>query len=153
MVIIAIGENASSPKTDEARIQFATALRISCPNSIIKVIPHCFIRSQFWQEAEKDQLLKKACADAGGIFCRQQPARPRSDNYARAERKIEHEGVAAHPGDKGMAAIAEELWKAMKKAADSTKVTVIVPLADDFNLIWDDREIQTDKLQSWAGSR
>jgi hypothetical protein len=35
-------------------------------------------------------------------------------NYARAEQKLEHAGVAAHPGDKGMKAIAEAILTALQ---------------------------------------
>jgi hypothetical protein len=35
-------------------------------------------------------------------------------NYARSERSYQHAGVASHPGDRGMAAIAEEIVKAVK---------------------------------------
>jgi hypothetical protein len=35
-------------------------------------------------------------------------------NYARSERKFSHDGVAGHPGDAGMAAIAEAIWKAVQ---------------------------------------
>ena len=37
-------------------------------------------------------------------------------NYARSERKFTHKGVAAHPGDKGMRAIADAIIAAMGKA-------------------------------------
>ena len=39
-------------------------------------------------------------------------------NSARSERRIEHAGVAGHPGDKGMAAIADELWRAASSRRD-----------------------------------
>jgi hypothetical protein len=38
-------------------------------------------------------------------------------NVARSERKIEHAGVAAHPGDKGMRAIADALDSAILKTS------------------------------------
>lgn len=121
VVILAIGENASAPKTDEDRAKFATAL-----SNLLDALkqhghPTLFVRSQFWQEAEKDRLLKQACADAGGNFVDIGPLGLVEANYARAERQIEHAGVAAHPGDKGMAAIAQELWKAMQTAGEAGK--------------------------------
>jgi hypothetical protein len=81
--------------------------------------PKLFVRSQFWPDAEKDLLLKKACDDAGGIFVDLGKIAIDPTNSARSERQIEHEGVAGHPGDKGMAAIADELWRAMKKEGEA----------------------------------
>ena len=36
-------------------------------------------------------------------------------HYARSERPYKHAGVANHPGDKGMAAIADAIVKALPK--------------------------------------
>ena len=79
--------------------------------------PTIFVRSQFWADAEKDQLLKRASADAGAVFVDISVLGAEPANYARAERQIEHAGVAGHPGDKGMQALADALWKAIEKQA------------------------------------
>jgi hypothetical protein len=39
-------------------------------------------------------------------------------NAARSERKIEHDGVAGHPGDRGMQAIADTLLAAVQRKAE-----------------------------------
>ena len=36
-------------------------------------------------------------------------------NQARAERKFSHDGVAAHPGDKGMRALADAILNALRR--------------------------------------
>jgi hypothetical protein len=117
VVILAIGENAPTPKTDEARKKFADALRDLLAALGQRAQPKLFVRSEFWPDGEKDRILKKACDDAGGIFVDIGKLAIDPANSARSERHIEHAGVAGHPGDKGMAAIADELWKAMKQAA------------------------------------
>jgi hypothetical protein len=119
VVILAIGENASSPKTDEARKQFADALGDLLAQLSQHGHPKLFIRSQFWPDAEKDRLLKKASGDAGGVFVDLGKLGIDPANSARSERQIEHAGVAGHPGDKGMAAIADELWRAMKQEGEA----------------------------------
>jgi len=115
VVILAIGENASSPKTDEARKRFSDTLENLLGRLDQHGHPKLFVRSQFWPDEEKDRLLKKACANAGGIFVDIGKLGTDPANSARSERQIDHEGVAGHPGDKGMAAIADELWKAMRQ--------------------------------------
>ena len=116
VVILAIGENSPSPRTDEARKRFAEALRELLTQLGRHGHPEVFVRSQFWPDAEKDRLLKQVCDDAGGVFIDLGKVGIDPQNSARSERHIEHAGVAGHPGDKGMSAIADELWRAMKKA-------------------------------------
>jgi hypothetical protein len=121
VVILAIGENASSPKTDEARKQFADALSDLLAQLSRHGRPKLFVRSQFWPDAEKDRLLKKASGDSGGVFVDLGKLGIDPANSARSERPIKHAGVAGHPGDKGMAAIADELWRAMKHEGEAKK--------------------------------
>jgi lysophospholipase L1-like esterase len=117
VIIVALGENASSPKTEEAKAQFETAFTNLFAELKKPGEPTIFVRSQFWQDAEKDQLLKKTCEAAGGTFIDISKLGFDESNYARAERKIEHAGVAGHPGDKGMKALADVLWDAIKRHA------------------------------------
>lgn len=83
--------------------------------------PTIFVRSQFWQDAEKDRLMKKTCEAAGGVFIDISKLGFEATNYARSERKFEHAGVAGHPGDKGMQALADTLWNAIQKQAEPGK--------------------------------
>jgi hypothetical protein len=121
VVILAIGENASSPKTDEARKQFADALSDLLAQLSRHGRPKLFVRSQFWPDAEKDRLLKKASGDVGGVFVDLGKLGTDPANFARSERPIEHAGVGGHPGDRGMAAIADELWRAMKQEGQAKR--------------------------------
>lgn len=118
VIVIALGENASSLKTDEAKAQFETAFS----NLFVELKQHgqptIFVRSQFWQDTEKDRLMQKTCEAAGGTFLDMSKLGRDETNYARAERKIEHSGVAGHPGDKGMQAIADALWKGIKTRSE-----------------------------------
>ena len=49
----------------------------------------------------------------GGVFVDISGLGKDESNYARSERSFAHGGVAAHPGDKGMQAIADALLKAI----------------------------------------
>ena len=57
------------------------------------------------------------CLDAGGTFVDISALGKVEANFARSEQKFEHAGVAGHPGDKGMQALADELWKAIQQRA------------------------------------
>ncbi len=116
VVILAIGENSASPQSDEMRRHFTAALNDLLAQLKRHGEPKIFVRSQFWPDAEKDRLLKQACSDAGGIFIDIGKLGTDPANAARSERQIEHAGVAGHPGDKGMAAIADGLWIAIQHA-------------------------------------
>ena len=73
------------------------------------------MRSCFWANVAKDSALKKSCDEVGGIYVDLSALSQDKSLYGRAEREFKHAGVANHPGDKGMAAIAAALMKALEK--------------------------------------
>ena len=117
LVIIAIGENVADPATEAARANYLAALGRLMTTFQQNGSPAIFARSSFWPHATKDQILMKASAEAEVTFIDISKLGRDSSNAASAERKIEHAGVAGHPGDKGMRAIADEIVGAMKKRA------------------------------------
>ena len=92
----------------------ATAEKISGYVSKGKV----YVRSCFWPDPLKDAALRGACAEAGGTFVDISHLHLDEKNYARSEQEFEHSGVAAHPGDAGMAAIADAIWQAINSGAE-----------------------------------
>ena len=114
LVIVAIGENVAALQTDEAKAQFKSSFgkllgKFKSGGATL------LVRSCFWADAAKDGILRQACQEAGGIFADIGSLGKDEANYARAERKFEHAGVAAHPGDKGMKAIADAILGALQK--------------------------------------
>ena len=59
--------------------------------------------------------MRQASADAGVAFVDISGWAGEASLTAGSERKIEHAGVAGHPGDKGMKAIADTLFAAIQK--------------------------------------
>lgn len=113
LIVLAIGENVPVLKTAEEKTQLqadVTALLKSLQGARN---PTILVRSCFWANAAKDEALRGACAAVGGIFCDIGALGADKSLYGRAEREFKHAGVANHPGDKGMAAIAEALMKAL----------------------------------------
>jgi alpha-galactosidase len=115
-IVIALGENVPALTTDEDRTKFQERttkllhhLKAAGPATI-------YVRSCFWPDEPKDAALKAACEAVGGVFVDIGALAKDEANFARSERKIDHVGVAGHPGDKGMKAIAEALLAAMAKA-------------------------------------
>lgn len=114
LIIVAIGENVPKLDSAEAKVQFK--------NSLLKLLrgmqgnnkSTIVVRSCFWANKDKDQMLKEACQEVGGIFVDISSLGKDESNYARSERKIAHSGVAAHPGDKGMQAIAKAILEAIE---------------------------------------
>ncbi|MBS0204262.1 MAG: SGNH/GDSL hydrolase family protein [Planctomycetes bacterium] len=117
LIIIAIGENVAEPTTETARASYQAALGRLISTFQQHGHPTVFARSSFWPNASKDEILHKASADAGATFIDLSKLGHDASNAASAERKIEHAGVAAHPGDKGMRAIADEIIGAIKRQA------------------------------------
>ena len=113
LIILAIGENVPALKTDAEKSLFQQQVSkllatLKAPGSNPTVV----VRSCFWQNDAKDQALKAACSESGGTFVDISVLGKDEGNYARSERPFKHAGVARHPGDKGMKAIADAILKA-----------------------------------------
>ena len=75
--------------------------------------PLVVVRSCFWADDAKDQVLSEVCKEADGIFVNAGPLGRDAANAARSERPFKHDGVAGHPGDKGMRALANAIVEAV----------------------------------------
>lgn len=108
LVILAIGENVPALESAddaahfEARVTHLLQEVARTPQVII-------VRSSFWPNTAKDDALRRACEACGGIFVDIGGLSADERNYARSERAFDHAGVAAHPGDQGMQAIADAI--------------------------------------------
>ena len=116
IVIIAIGENINSLSSDESKKHLHTELihlfNALSNNGKGKV----FVRSCFWYDKVCDKILKEACEEFGGIFVDISKETGKEEYLAKSGlRKFWHEGVANHPGDKGMKMIADYIWSAVEK--------------------------------------
>lgn len=113
LIVLAIGENVPALKTPDEKTQLqadVTAL-LKCLQGRRK--PVILVRSCFWANTAKDEALRGACEAVSGVFCDISSLGADTSLYGKAEREFKHAGVANHPGDKGMAAIAEALMKAL----------------------------------------
>lgn len=114
LIVLAISENVPALKTPEAKTQFQADV-----TALLKSIqgnhrPTILVRSCFWADAAKDGALRGACDAVSGVYVDISALGKDKKSFARSERPFKHAGVANHPGDKGMAAIAGALLKALK---------------------------------------
>ncbi|MCE5197356.1 MAG: SGNH/GDSL hydrolase family protein [Armatimonadota bacterium] len=114
IIILAINENVPDLTSDESQRLYHDALTrllalLQSDNS-----PSLFVRSSFWPNEAKDAILRQVCAEVGGKYIDISNLSKDESNYARSERSFEHSGVADHPGDKGMASIADAIWNAIE---------------------------------------
>ena len=114
LVILAIGENVPKLDTAEAKTQFAERITTLLKDLQFKGNPRIVVRSSFWTNEAKDQILRQVCEEVGGTFVDIGHLGKDESNYARSEREFTHDGVAAHPGDKGMQEIADAILAAVK---------------------------------------
>ncbi len=114
LIILCIGENVAALKTPEAQSKYqeqvTALLKMLRSNPKAQII----VRSSFWANPAKDTAMRQACETVGGTFVDISALSKDEKNYARSERPYKHAGVANHPGDRGMAAIAEEIVKVVK---------------------------------------
>ena len=114
LVILCIGENVAALKTPEAQAKYQE--QVTALLKTLKSNPKAsvIVRSSFWPSEAKDSAMRRACEAVGGTFVDISALSKDEKNYARSERPYKHVGVANHPGDRGMAAIAEEIVKVVK---------------------------------------
>jgi len=117
LVIVALGENATSPTTEAERDTFSRAFDNLLRKLAAQGQPTILVRNSFWPDAEKDTLMQQATQRAQAVFVDLEKLGTNPEHAARAERSIEHAGVAAHPGDKGMEAIANAIWRRLLQTA------------------------------------
>ena len=113
LVVLAIGENVPTLGSDQARAQFKVGVMNILRCALARRHPLVVVRSCFWADPVKDNLLKQACQEAEAVFVDAGPLGREATNVARSERAFAHDGVAAHPGDKGMKAIADAMVQAL----------------------------------------
>jgi len=113
LIILAIGENVPGLKTAEDKVKLQAGLTTLLMALKGERKPTILVRSCFWANAAKDEALQQACTAVGGVYVNIGSLSKDEANYARSERPYKHAGVANHPGDKGMAAIAAALVKAV----------------------------------------
>lgn len=116
IIVVAIGENVPEPTTDDAKMKYAVAFARLLAHLKSNDKQTVIVRGSFWPSPVKDGIMKKAAEAAGATFVDIAALGRDPANAASAERKIEHPGVAGHPGDKGMRAIADALFAAIQKA-------------------------------------
>ncbi len=113
LIILAIGENVPGLKTAEDKTKLEASV-----TTLLRALkgegkPTILVRSCFWANAAKDEALQLACTAVGGVYVNISSLGKDEANYGRSERPYKHAGVANHPGDKGMAAIAAALVQAV----------------------------------------
>ncbi len=118
LVVLAIGENVPALGSDDAKKQFKAGVMRILACALAKRHPLVVVRSCFWANSAKDQVLRQACQEAGGIFVDAGPLGRVAANAARSERSFKHDGVAGHPGDRGMKAIADAITQAVLRHAN-----------------------------------
>ena len=115
MVVVAIGENVPALDSEQAKTNYRTAFL-----KLLKAIkehgqPTIFVRSCFWANPDKDEIMRQCRRLSGDVFVDVGSLGRDPSNAARDERTFPHGGVAGHPGDKGMQALADALLRAMLK--------------------------------------
>lgn len=119
VVIFRLGENVSKEKAAEFAEHFPALIGLFSASSV-------FVASSFWEGDGTEDAQRAAAEKCGAHFI---SLTPLHDNAYRAIGEYEHEGVAAHPSDKGMKAIAELIFAAIE--ADGLLEPPVIPAFTD----------------------
>lgn len=111
IIVLAIGENIPHPDTPDKREALKKALADLMGELKNNGNPAIFIRSCFYADPVKDGILLEISERFNASFVDISALCRDENNFARSERAFVNKFVAAHPGDRGMKAIASAVWK------------------------------------------
>jgi hypothetical protein len=118
-LVIALGENVKDLKTEEERLAFQSAFgKLLDRFTASGEKPRAVVRGVFWPNEAKDICMGNAARDHAIPFVKADFA---GDPAMKAIGLFAHAGVANHPGDGGMAAIANAILKTLFPDAFATK--------------------------------
>lgn len=113
IVILAIGENVPELTSIDAPGLYRDSLRRAVRLLKEGGSPSILMRSSFWAEPTRDGILQQVCDEFGGTYLDIAHLSADESNHARFEHEFQRADVGDHPGDKGMARIAEAIWNAV----------------------------------------
>ena len=113
IVVVQIGDNLSAKDADQHTLarpyrRLIDALKDSGDPLII-------CAGVWGGDGKRNALMREQCARTRTPFVRLDPLIQDPANRARSEGHFTHSGVNWHPGDRGMQAIADTLWEAMRE--------------------------------------
>lgn len=106
IVIVRIGENMAPDAAPACRPYFEEMIRFFAHKAHTVVVTN-----SFWRNDARDKMLQELALGNGYIFC--SISGLESDRRNMALDEYEHRGVAGHPSDLGMKAIAERIADAV----------------------------------------
>lgn len=120
LITIQVAENAHDISTFEKDfISLINFVKDKCPKARVLVV------GDFWKYSNRDEQKERACKKAGAEYVSLHGIKDNKEYFCGIgtrvlgddgkEHIVEHDGVAAHPGDKGMKAIAERIIEQLKK--------------------------------------
>jgi hypothetical protein len=121
VVIVAVGANAPSLESDEAKQRYRTAFEQLLKRLKQTKSTTLLVRGEFWPDPAKEIIMREVCEKVGGTYVPLKELNNDPANLGSADQKFEHAGVAGHPGDRGMKLIADELWKAIDKISQQVE--------------------------------
>jgi len=110
-VVIALGENAAMPTNAAMRTTYRTRMADLMRMWQTRVGSNLVVRGPFYPPAVKDSLMRAAAMSVGAKYAYTADLSKNPANKALG--LFQHPGVAGHPGDRGMAALAERIFEAL----------------------------------------
>lgn len=105
-LVVALGENVRSLVTEQDRIAYRAAFKSLLERFCYgRIKPNIVVKGAFWPNPGRDELMAHAASDLAMPFV----ATPCLKDDMKATGLFAHPGVAAHPGDRGMAYMAEKV--------------------------------------------
>jgi len=109
LIVVALGENVPKFPSAADEALFKASLLKLLQTFQANSQPALVVRSCFWPNSAKDRVLKADCEAVAGTWVDIGGLNSDPSNSALSEGHFKDPGVAKHPGDKGMVAIAQAI--------------------------------------------
>jgi len=128
VVIVTVGDNVTpgASNVDAFSKTYLKTLNTLRPlNGVLACV------GTWWTNPLINKIIQDSCRMAGGIYVDISGLSDSPENVAGNQRNIAHKGVAAHPGDRGMKAIAVRIYKLMQHGDRLEKISQPGPQFDN----------------------
>lgn len=99
-LVVSLGENVRPLVTEQDKLAYRTAFKnLLARFTYGRMKPNVVVKGAFWPNPGRDELMAHAASDLAMPFV----ATPCTNDSLKAKGLFAHAGVAAHPGDRGMA--------------------------------------------------
>jgi hypothetical protein len=114
VLVVELGENVETLATKSQQESYAASFLNLLTTFKERGNPTIFVRNTWWPDSTKDTIMKEATEEVGGVWVDLGDLHATASNVASSMGLYTNSGVAEHPSDQGMQAIASGIFSSMQ---------------------------------------